>query len=308
MNRLIVMDGVSGVADISKNFTNIFNIFPASVPQNTVVKILQSNCISSSKKYVAIPSLLLNRVFTGLANSHKKHCLTTERSYKNKNIPGRYRSLDDNPEEQVCNFNKPNDDEYYNVFISKRIKTENFSESIYFKIERLRRKIEKENFGAEKTLEDSASNDRLSKAFSILKSEQIGAGAGKRHGDSIEHLYIKDKKSARLKYLSGRQRRSIKEKIKRTAKKKYRNTKVKVRNLLTNAFYRRFKRKDFNSASFINDILSFIVQYFTPINLDRRLDNEKDKFMVKLLQDECIPHDFTRYIYKDENYNAISNP
>ena len=89
MNRLIVMDGVSGVADISKNFTNffnsiwqqiisqtnIFNIFPASVPQNTVVKILQSNCISSSKKYVAIPSLLLNRVFTGLANSHKKHCL-----------------------------------------------------------------------------------------------------------------------------------------------------------------------------------------------------------------------------------------
>ena len=30
--------------------------------------------------------------------------------------------------------------------------------------------------------------------------------------------------------------------------------------------------------------------------------------MVKFLWDECIPHDFTRYIYKNENYNAISYP
>ena len=92
------------------------------------------------------------------------------------------------------------------------------------------------------------------------------------------------------------------------AKSNYSNTKVKARNLLTNVFYRRFKQKDFHNKSFIIDILSFIVQYFTPINLDRKLDNEKDKFMVKFLWDECIPHDFMRYIYKNKNYNAISNP
>ena len=46
---------------------------------------------------------------------------------------------------KVCYFNKPNDDEYYDVFISKRIKAENFSERIYFKIERVRGKTEKEN-------------------------------------------------------------------------------------------------------------------------------------------------------------------
>ena len=83
MDRLIVMDDVSGVADISRKFatfltvsrkfayhciyvfqviatsqiwqkihsqTNIFNIFPSSIPQNRVVKILQSNCIIQSKK------------------------------------------------------------------------------------------------------------------------------------------------------------------------------------------------------------------------------------------------------------------
>ena len=129
---------------------NASNIFPASVPQNPVVKILQSNCISQSKKYVPVSYLWLNRVFTDLANSHEKHCLTIDCSYKNKNGPARYRSAADNPDEQVCYFNKPNDDKYY-VFISKQIKVDNFSEGIYFKIERVRGKTEKENFDIKKT-------------------------------------------------------------------------------------------------------------------------------------------------------------
>ena len=91
LDRLIIMDDVSGVAEVSKKFanvltvsrkfgyncvyvfhvivpasqiwqkiisqTNIFNIFPASVPHNTVAKIIQSNCILQSKKYVPARSL-----------------------------------------------------------------------------------------------------------------------------------------------------------------------------------------------------------------------------------------------------------
>ena len=110
LDRLIIKDDVSGVVDVSKKFsifltvsrksgynciyvfhvivpasqiwqntisqTNVFNIFPASVPHNTVTKIIQSNCILQSKKYVPARSLSLNRVFTDLANSHEKHCLT----------------------------------------------------------------------------------------------------------------------------------------------------------------------------------------------------------------------------------------
>ena len=86
LDRLIIMDDVSGIADTSKYFsnfltvsrkygyscvyvfhvinsssqiwqkiisqTNIFNIFPATVPFNSVSKIIQSNCILQSKKYV----------------------------------------------------------------------------------------------------------------------------------------------------------------------------------------------------------------------------------------------------------------
>ena len=168
----------------------------------TVSKILQSNCISQSKKYVPIRSLWHNRVFTDLANSHENHCLTIDCSYKNQNGSARYRSAADNPDQQVCYFNKPNVDEYYNVFMSKPIKADNFSDGVCFKIESLTGKTEKENFDAKKTSEGGASYDRFSKKFSITKPEETGTG--KRHGDSIEHLYRRDRKSARTKFLSGR--------------------------------------------------------------------------------------------------------
>ena len=86
--------------------------------------------------------------------------------------------------------------------MSKPIKAENFSDGVCFKIESLRGKTEKENFDAKKTLEDGASYDRFSKNFSITKPEQTGTG--KRHGDSIEPLYRRDRKSAKPKFPSGR--------------------------------------------------------------------------------------------------------
>ena len=65
------------------------------------------------------------------------------------------------------------------------------------------REDRKENSDTKKTLEDGASNDRLSEIFSISKSEQTGAGAGKRLGGSIEPLYRRDTKLARPKFFSG---------------------------------------------------------------------------------------------------------
>ena len=80
-----------------------------------------------------------------------------------------------------------------------------------------------------------------------------------------------------------------------------------MRNLLTNVSYRRFKQPDFNNSSFIVDILLFLVQKFNPINLDRKLDNKKEKEILKFVQDECIPNVFISYMYSKENYDAISD-
>ena len=183
--------------------TNIFNLFPTSVPYNIVAKIIQRNCILQTKKYVPARSLWLNRVFTDLTNSHEKLCLTIDCGYINKNGPGRYRSSADNPEKQVCYFNKPNDDVFYNTFINKRIRGGKYDEGIYFKIEKVKGKTDKENFDAKRTLENGKSNVRSSEFFDDSKPEQNGAGT-KRYGDSFEHLYRKhSRRLAKPKFLAG---------------------------------------------------------------------------------------------------------
>ena len=141
--------------------TNIFNIFLSSVPYNTVAKILQSNCKQTNKKYVPACLMWLNRVFTDLANTNERHSLTIDFSGVNKNSPGRYRTQVNDTEKQVCYFNKPSNDELHNGFINNRIKTENFSNSIYFKIDRVQG--EDETFDTEKTLKQDGAHDQFSK-------------------------------------------------------------------------------------------------------------------------------------------------
>ena len=72
---------------------------------------------------------------------------------------------------KVCYFSKPNDDKYYNIFTSKRIKEEGYDNGIYFKIEKVRGRTDRENFDAKKTLEDGTSNVTFSRIFSDAKPE-----------------------------------------------------------------------------------------------------------------------------------------
>ena len=233
------MDDVSGIADTSKYFsnfltvsrkygyscvyvfhvinsssqiwqkiisqTNIFNIFPATVPFNSVSKIIQSNCILQGKKYVPVRSLWLSRVFNDLANSHERHCLTLDCGYQNKNGPGRFRSSAENPEKQVCYFNKSGDDVYYNTFISERIKEGELANKIYFKIEKVKGYNEKENFDAKKLLEDDKRTTESDRLFDFSKTEQNGRGlqsGNKRPSDPFTNFYSRERKSARPKFIS----------------------------------------------------------------------------------------------------------
>ena len=130
-----------------------------SVPFNTVAKILQSNCRQTTTKYVPAHSMWLNRVFSDLANTDGQHYLTIDCSSVNKNGLGRYRIQADDPFKQICYFNKLRKHVLYNVFISNRIKTDNFSNGICFKIGRVQGKDE--TFDAEKTLKQDGAHDRF---------------------------------------------------------------------------------------------------------------------------------------------------
>ena len=167
-DKLIVFDDVSGLADDSKKFasfltvarkynyscvyvfhtiyadkanwkailsqTNIFNIFPASVPINSVKKILELGCIRKTTKYIPQSSLWISRLFVELANKNYKVCLTLDCSNINADGPGKFRTKADNPESQFCYFNNSRDEQVYNRFVSKRIKGANSSDNHLFEI------------------------------------------------------------------------------------------------------------------------------------------------------------------------------
>ena len=80
-------------------------------------------------------------------------------------------------------------------------------------------------------------------------------------------------------------------------KKKCSSTKVKARNFLTNAAYRKFKEEeDFKKPSFVKDIATFLIQTLNPIALDRKLETDTERNHVKMIWDKCLPQKFTLFI------------
>ena len=152
-DRAIDMVNVSGLADESKKFakllivarksnyacvyifhtiyseksiwrtillqTDIFNIFPASVPLSSKRKILESICIRKTRKYISQYGLWISRLFIELANRNDRVCLTFDCSSINIDGPGNFRTETDNPDFQTCYYNVANDEQVYNEFVSK---------------------------------------------------------------------------------------------------------------------------------------------------------------------------------------------
>ena len=77
--------------------TNIFNISPASVPLLNVTKILQTNRIRKTLKYLPVISLWINKLFIKLTNESDNICLTIDCSGFNPNESGRFRTNAGNP-------------------------------------------------------------------------------------------------------------------------------------------------------------------------------------------------------------------
>ena len=217
----MVFDDVSGLADNSKKFaifltvaqkynyncvyifhkiypekanwqtnlsqTNIY-IFRATVPLNSVRKILEGTCIRKTSKYIAQASLWISRLFFELANRNDKACLTLDCSNTNKEGQGRFHTEAGNPNFQSCYFNSANDEQVYNEFINKRIKKEVSDDIFYFKVSKLKSKTNKEKtFNASEELRQLSKNDakrsrgRTKTSFG-RRSRSSGLSANGRNG------------------------------------------------------------------------------------------------------------------------------
>ena len=93
--------------------TNILNIFPASVPLNTVKRLLEGNWVRRTTEYIPVNSLWITKLFIQLANSeNEKTCLTIDCTSFNPNGPGRYRVEAADPDKHTCYFNRADEDSY----------------------------------------------------------------------------------------------------------------------------------------------------------------------------------------------------
>ena len=215
-DRLIALDDVSGLADESKKFAsfltvarkysyncvyifhsiqtdkanwksilsqaNIYNILPATVPFNSVKKILEGACIRKTNKYIPQSALWISRLFIELANQNRKVCLTLDCSNTNRDGPGRFSTEADNPETQSCYFNSAKDEQVYNEFVSQRIKTSACDKTFQFEIAELKNKNNSDlTFEASEELRnlernDTSTNRRKKTAFGsreILSVEPV---------------------------------------------------------------------------------------------------------------------------------------
>ena len=247
-DRLIVFDDVSGLADNSNKFanfltvarkykyncvyifhtiypekatwktilsqTNIFNIFPASVSLSSVRRILDGSYVRKSSKYIPRSQLWINRLFIELANKSQKVCLTLDCSNTNRDGPSRFRSDADNPDKQVCYFNSPTDEQVYNEFIARRIKSKELQNQIQFEITEVKSKTNKNvvfdvSSKIEKLVnENGTSRSGFSETFRYGTGETLAGREirrAKRNSDNRNFISIRENNErAKPKYLLGR--------------------------------------------------------------------------------------------------------
>ena len=247
-DRLIVFDDVSGLADKSNKFasfltiarkykyncvyifhtiypentiwktilsqTNIFNIFPASVSLSSVRRILDNSCVRKSSKYIPRTHFWLNRLFIELANKSQKVCLTLDCSNTNRDGPSRFRSDADNPDKQVCYFNSPTDEQVYNEFIAKRIKSKELQNEIQFEITDVKSKTNKNvvfdvSNKIEKLVnENGTSRSGFSETVNSRTRETLARreiGRAKGNNDNRNFISFRENNErAKPKYLLGR--------------------------------------------------------------------------------------------------------
>ena len=247
-DRLIVFDDVFGLADKSNKFasfltiarkykyncvyifhtiypentiwktilsqTNIFNIFPASVSLSSVRRILDNSCVRKSSKYIPRTHFWINRLFIELANKSQKVCLTLDCSNTNRDGPSRFRLDADNPDKQVCYFNSPTDEQVYNEFIAKRIKSKELQNEIQFEITDVKSKTNKNvvfdvSSKIEKLVNENGTNrSGFSETVKSRTGETLAGreiGRAKRNSDNRNFISVRENNErAKPKYLLGR--------------------------------------------------------------------------------------------------------
>ena len=153
VNRLIVLDDVSGLADKSEKFSNFltvtrkygfsclyvfhtiypgrqswemimsqtqdFNFFPCSIHSSRILRTLSLFASRQKNTYIPNQQVWLNRVYFQMSNSKEKKCLTTDTREINELGPGKFRTDAQNDLEQFYYFNRNKSDSHFMSYVAQ---------------------------------------------------------------------------------------------------------------------------------------------------------------------------------------------
>ena len=153
IDKLIIMDDVSGLPDKSDDFSNFLtvsrkygfscvyvfhtiypgrqswemimaqthflNIFPGSIHSGRIIKTLALFASRQRHTYFPNQQVWLNKLYFQIPNSKEKQCLTIDTRDVNELGTGKFRTFADN--EQTCYFNRNNSDSRYKSYVTKRV-------------------------------------------------------------------------------------------------------------------------------------------------------------------------------------------
>lgn len=141
VDKLIVIDDASGLADKSEEFANflsvshkygmtcvyifhtiypirqkwqmimsqtkIFSFFPVFVQAPSIIRILFSFASRYRHNYIPQRNIWINQLYFEISNSKQKQCLETiDTRNVNELGPGKFRTQTDNGTEQICHYNR----------------------------------------------------------------------------------------------------------------------------------------------------------------------------------------------------------
>ena len=210
VNKLIIMDDVSGLADKSQEFSNfltvsrkygfsclyvfhtiypgrknwemimspthIFNFFQGSIHSGRILKTLSLFPSRQKNTYLLNQQVWLNKLYFQISNSKEKKCLTIDTRDVNELGPEKFRTSTDNGEEQTCYFNRNRSDTHFNSFFAKRTQTN----PIRFSIVKPNSDFELVNKSLDFELNNSISNGQSEREHQQINSENFNNGRPNR--------------------------------------------------------------------------------------------------------------------------------
>ena len=207
VNRLIIMEDVSGLADKSEEFSNfltvsrkygfsclyvfytiypgrqswemimsqthIFNFIPGSIHSSRILKTLSLFASWQKNTYLPNQQVWLNNLYFQISNSKEKKCLTIDTRDVNKLGQRKFRTSAYNREVQTCYFNRNKSDTHFTSFVANRTKDK---QSITFSFVKVNSDFNLVNKSLDIELKNSLFNGGAKRQLQQTSTEDLSNG------------------------------------------------------------------------------------------------------------------------------------